>query len=115
MNIEHLLRPVEILLVDDNPGDVRLMMEALRAAKAGNGARIAEDREPSPAGRRPDESRLSSPPSELILRDLNLPKNDGREVLTEIESVPNLRRIPVVILTSAGARKAENRHSRASC
>jgi CheY-like chemotaxis protein len=116
MDIDNLLKPVEILLVDDNPGDVRLMMEALRDARVVNNVFMGDD---VPSSATASDLRHQAPDllprSDLVLRDLNLPKRDGMEVLTEIENDPNLRRIPVVIVTSSGARQVKNHNSRANC
>lgn len=98
-------RQVEILMVEDNPGDVRITREAMRSSKVRNNLHVAEDgvealdflyRRGRFAGAvRPD----------LILLDLNLPKKDGHEVLAEIKQDPELRRIPVAILTSSEAEE----------
>jgi two-component system, chemotaxis family, response regulator Rcp1 len=96
-------RPIEILMVEDNPGDVRLTREALKGGKVWNQLNVVEDgvaaldylhrRPPYEGARRPD----------LILLDLNLPKKDGREVLAEVKSDASLKLIPVVVLTSSQA------------
>jgi chemotaxis family two-component system response regulator Rcp1 len=103
--MQHALkvRPIEILLVEDNPGDVRLTQEALKDAKVANTMHIVEDgvaaldflyrRAPYDAAPRPD----------LILLDLNLPKKNGREVLEQIKQDEQLKCIPVVILTTSQA------------
>ncbi len=94
-------RPIEILLVEDNPGDVRLTIEALRESKVRNNLQVASDgvqaldRLRTAGAIRPD----------LILLDLNLPKKDGREVLAEIKADPTLKTIPVVILTTSSAEQ----------
>lgn len=98
-------RPIEILLVEDNPGDVRLTREALKDAKVSNTLHVIEDgaaaldylyrRGPYSNAARPD----------LILLDLNLPKKNGREVLQEIKQDAQLKVIPVVILTSSQAEE----------
>jgi chemotaxis family two-component system response regulator Rcp1 len=93
--------PIEILLVEDNPADVRLTVEVFKQAKLRNVLHIAEDGETAlamlrdPARRRPD----------LILLDLNLPGIDGREVLQDIKSDPALLSIPVCILTTSRAEQ----------
>jgi CheY-like chemotaxis protein len=99
------VRPIEILLVEDNPGDVRLTVEALRDGKIENALTVARDGEEAMAilsgdPGRSDAAHPATPP-DLILLDLNLPKKDGREVLTEIRANPQLRRIPVAILTAS--------------
>lgn len=98
-------RPVEILLVEDNPGDVVLTKEAFKAAKIVNNILIAKDGEMALdiLQKKGGHKKTASP--DLILLDLNLPKKDGREVLEEIKNDERLRRIPVVILTSSKAEK----------
>ncbi len=91
--------PIEILLVEDNPADVRLTQEALREGKVRNNLSIARDGEEALAFLR----REGTPRPDLILLDLNLPRRDGREVLKEIKSDPALRTIPVVVLTTSEA------------
>lgn len=91
--------PIEILLVEDNPADVRLTQEALREGKVKNNLSVARDGEEALAFlRREGQAR-----PDLILLDLNLPRRDGREVLKEIKADPELRRIPVVVLTTSSA------------
>src|SRR5262245_6603635 len=114
MNYKNLLRPVEILLVDDNPGDVQLMMNALREAQVVKSATHAETAAPSADGPSQRAEAQPLPTSDLVLRDLNLPKNDGLEILTEIENDPHLRQMPVVIVTSSGARQAKSHLPRAN-
>ena len=96
-------RPVEILLVEDNPGDVRLTIEALREGKVHNNLNVAEDGEEALAFLRREGSYARAPRPDLILLDLNLPRKDGREVLAEIKADPRLKTIPVVILTTSKA------------
>jgi len=98
-------QPIEILLVEDNPGDVRLTVEGLREAKVTNKLNVVYDGEEAIAFlRREGKFRKASRP-DLILLDLNLPKKDGREVLEEIKEDADLRRIPVVILTTSNSIK----------
>lgn len=94
-------RPIEILLVEDNLGDIRLTEEALREAKVWNRINKVEDGIEALAFLRKQGNYTSVPRPDLILLDLNLPKKDGREVLGEIKEDPNLRRIPVVVLTTS--------------
>lgn len=101
MNARFASRPVEILMVEDNPGDVRLTQEALRDAKVRNNMRVAEDGVVALEMLRKQGEHAQSPRPDLVLLDLNLPKVDGREVLQEIKDDPALRRIPVVILTTS--------------
>jgi CheY-like chemotaxis protein len=96
------VRPVDVLLVDDNPADVRLTREALKDAKVVNRLSVAADGEEAMAFLR--EHAGSSRP-DLILLDLNLPRKDGREVLAEIKADPELKRIPVVVLTTSRAEE----------
>jgi CheY-like chemotaxis protein len=94
-------RPIEILLVEDNPGDVRLTVEALRDNKVRNNMIVAQDGAEAMAILRREGQYADSPRPDLILLDLNLPKIDGREVLRRIKDDQKLRVIPVVILTSS--------------
>jgi two-component system, chemotaxis family, response regulator Rcp1 len=98
-------RPVEILLVEDNPGDVRLTREALKEAKVHNNLSVVGDGVEAMAFLRRQGSCGSAPRPDIVLLDLNLPKKDGREVLAEVKSDPDLRRIPVVILTTSKAEE----------
>jgi CheY-like chemotaxis protein len=98
-------RPIEILLVEDNPGDVRLTIEALKEGKVRNNLSVARDGVEALTflHRQGSFSEASRP--DLILLDLNLPKKDGREVLADIKNDPVLRRIPVVVLTTSKAEE----------
>jgi CheY-like chemotaxis protein len=96
-------RPVEILLVEDNAADVRLTVEALRESRVQNNMHVASDGVRAMSFLRREESYTTAPRPDLILLDLNLPRKDGREVLAEIKQDPDLRRIPVVILTTSEA------------
>jgi two-component system, chemotaxis family, response regulator Rcp1 len=100
-----LERGIEILLVEDNPGDVRLTQEALKDGKILNNLNVVSDGVEAMAFLHREGKYADAPRPELILLDLNLPKKDGREVLAEIKSQPNLKRIPVVILTSSAAEQ----------
>lgn len=98
-------RSVEILLVEDNVGDVRLTREAFKESKLANRLHVVTDGEAAMAFlRRQDPYREAVRP-DLILLDLNLPRKDGREVLAEIKADEHLRRIPVVILTTSRAEQ----------
>jgi CheY-like chemotaxis protein len=99
------VRPIEILLVEDNPGDVRLTMEALREAKVHNRVNVARDGVEAMAFLRREGNNGDAPRPDLILLDLNLPKKDGREVLAEIKADSRLKNIPVVILTTSHAEQ----------
>ena len=98
-------KPVEILLVEDNPGDVDLTMEALENSKIRNTVSVAGDGEEAMAFLRRTGKHTAAPRPDLILLDLNLPKKDGREVLAEIKADEDLKRIPVVILTTSQAEE----------
>ena len=97
--------PIEILLVEDNPGDARLTREALRDAKVRNRLHVAADGVDALAFLRREGKHAAVPKPDLILLDLNLPKKDGREVLDEIKRDDGLRHIPVVILTTSQAER----------
>jgi two-component system, chemotaxis family, response regulator Rcp1 len=97
-------RPIEILLVEDNPGDVRLTMEALRESQVNNHLYVARDGVEALSFLREDKAAGQAGP-DLILLDLNLPRKDGREVLAEIKADPALRSIPVVVLTTSHAEQ----------
>jgi chemotaxis family two-component system response regulator Rcp1 len=94
-------RPVEILLVEDSPGDVRLTREALREGKIRNNLSVVPDGVEAMAFLRREGRYAGAPRPDVILLDLNLPRKDGREVLVEIKADDRLRRIPVVILTTS--------------
>ena len=96
-------RPIEILLVEDNAADVRLTIEALREGKVRNSLTIARDGEEALAVLQRRGEHATAPRPDLILLDLNLPKKDGREVLAIVKEDPDLRRIPVVVLTTSSA------------
>ena len=97
--------PVEILLVEDNPGDVRLTREAWKEGKFRNNLHVAEDGVEALAFLRKQGRHVGAVRPDLILLDLNLPRKDGREVLAEIKQDPNLKHIPVVILTTSKAEQ----------
>jgi CheY-like chemotaxis protein len=92
-------RPIEILLVEDNPGDVRLTQEALKEGKVLNHLSVVRDGVEVMLFLNRKEKYKDAPRPDLIWLDLNLPKKNGREVLGEIKGNPDFRRIPVVILT----------------
>ena len=98
-------RPIEILLVEDNPGDVRLAREALSEAKVRNHLSVAVDGVEAMAFLRREGSYGAAPRPDIVLLDLNLPRKDGRQVLSEVKTDPGLRRIPVVILTTSKAEE----------
>ena len=98
-------RPVEILLVEDNAGDVRLAREGLRECKLLNNLSVAEDGVKAMAFLRREGEHAHAPRPDLIMLDLNLPRKDGREVLNEIKEDEKLKQIPVVILTTSKAEE----------
>jgi CheY-like chemotaxis protein len=97
--------PIEILLVEDNAGDARLAQEALKDSKILNNVHVAEDGVEAMAFLHRQGKFAESPRPDMVLLDLNLPKKDGRQVLSEIKSDEVLRRIPVVILTTSKAEE----------
>ena len=103
MRIDPASRPVEILLVEDNPGDVRLTQEGLHEGKIHNHLSVASDGIEALAFLHRQGKYVDAPRPDLILLDLNLPRKDGREVLAEIKADHDLRRIPVVVLTTSSA------------
>ncbi len=105
MNEQKRSTPVEILLVEDNPGDVRLTQEALKESKVTNNLSVAEDGVEALAFLKREGKYADAPHPDLLLLDLNLPKKDGRELLEEIKADENLRRIPVVVLTTSKAEE----------
>lgn len=97
--------PINILLIEDNPADIRLTQEVLKEGKINNVLNIATDGEEALCYLNKEGEFASSPTPDIILLDLNLPKKDGREVLSEIKSNPKLSQIPVIILTTSTAEK----------
>jgi len=97
--------PVEILLVEDNPGDVRLTKEALREGKVYNNLHWAKDGVEALEFLRREGKHADAPRPDIILLDLNLPKKDGREVLSSIKNDDRFKQIPVVILTTSEAEE----------
>jgi CheY-like chemotaxis protein len=97
--------PIEILLVEDNPGDMRLTKEALKEGKVYNNLHWARDGVEALEFLRRDGKHAKAPRPDIILLDLNLPKKDGREVLSVIKSDDQLKHIPVVVLTTSKAEE----------
>jgi CheY-like chemotaxis protein len=95
--------PIEILLVEDSPGDVRLTQEALRDAKVQNNLHIASDGMEAKNFLWRQGKHANAPRPDLILLDLNLPKKSGQEILEDVKLDPSLKSIPVVILTTSEA------------
>lgn len=100
-----LVRPIEILLVEDSPSDADLTEEALSDGKVLNNLHWVEDGVEALAFLRRQGKHANAPRPDLILLDLNLPKKDGREVLAEIKADPNLKRIPAIVLTTSAAER----------
>jgi two-component system, chemotaxis family, response regulator Rcp1 len=98
-------RPVEILLVEDNPGDERLTREALKEGKVYSNLHWVKDGVEAMEFLRRQGKYSSVPRPDIILLDLNLPKKDGREVLQDIKNDPELKRIPVVVLPTSKAEE----------
>ena len=97
--------PIEILLVEDNPGDVRLTREALKEGKVYSNLHTVKDGVEAMDFLRHQGKFKDVPRPDIILLDLNLPRKDGREVLEEIKSDDELKRIPVVVLTTSKAEE----------
>jgi CheY-like chemotaxis protein len=98
-------REVQILLVEDNPADVRLTVEALRVAKVANQLHVVDDGETAIAYLRQREPYCDASRPDIVLLDLNLPRLDGRDVLADIKSDPDLASIPILVLTSSAAEE----------
>jgi CheY-like chemotaxis protein len=99
------MKAIDILLVEDNPGDARLTREALQFSKVRNALHHARDGEEALEFLRREGRFANAPTPDMILLDLNLPRKDGREVLEVIKADPKLMHIPVVILTSSQAEE----------
>ena len=102
---ERAAPPVEILLVEDNPGDVRLTKEALKEGKVYNNLHWAKDGVEALEFLKQQGKHAKAPRPDIILLDLNLPKKDGREVLALIKKDADLKHIPVVVLTTSEAEE----------
>ena len=96
---------MEILLVEDNPGDIRLTQEAFRDGKIANNMSVVTDGVEAMTFLHQENEYADAPRPDIILLDLNLPKKDGREVLAELKQDPDLRRIPVIVLTTSKAEQ----------
>lgn len=94
---------IQILLVEDNPGDVRLTKEALRGARVANELHVVGDGEEAIEFLRQRGNHADAPRPDIVLLDLNLPRIDGVEVLADIKSDPDLAKIPIIVLTSSSA------------
>jgi chemotaxis family two-component system response regulator Rcp1 len=102
---ERVAPPVEILLVEDNPGDVRLTQEALKEGKVYNNLHWAKDGVEALEFLKRKGKHAKAPRPDIILLDLNLPKKDGREVLAVVKNDADLKHIPVVVLTTSEAEE----------
>ena len=96
-----MVKPIEILLVEDNPVDVMITKNAFNAGRVCNNLHVVEDGEEAMDFLHKRGKYSSAPTPEIILLDLNLPKKDGREILAEVKADPSLRRIPVIVLTTS--------------
>ena len=105
MNMKTFGNDIDILLVEDNLGDVRLTLEAFKEGKLHNKVSVVNDGVEAMAFLRKEGQYADSPRPDIILLDLNMPRKDGREVLEEIKGDPYLRRIPVIILTTSEAEE----------
>ncbi len=105
MDSKNMVRSVDILLIEDNPGDVDLTRDAFEESKMNNSLYVVEDGEEAIEFLYKKGKYSDAPRPELIILDLNLPKKDGREVLEEIKVDDNLKRIPIVILTTSKAEE----------
>lgn len=105
METQQTGKPIDILLVEDSPGDVRLAIEALKDSKIRNILHAVKDGIEAMDFLFKRGQHAQAPRPDLILLDLNLPRKDGRQVLAEIKSDPDLKRIPVVILTISRAEE----------
>ena len=98
-------KPIEILLVEDNPGDARLTVEGFKDAKVKNNITVVEDGMEALAYLHHEGAYANAVLPDLILLDLNMPKKDGREVLAELKADDKLKRIPVLVFTVSSADK----------
>ncbi|MCX7596708.1 MAG: response regulator [Fischerella sp.] len=105
MNISTDFMPIEVLLIEDNPGDVELTKIALEDSKISVNLNVVEDGVEAIAFLRREGKYAQVTHPDIVLLDLNLPKKDGREVLAEIKADDNLKRIPVVVLTTSQAEE----------
>ena len=100
-----LARQIEVLLVEDDPGDVLMTREAFEDHKVQNQLHVVNDGVEAMAFLRREGEHADAPRPDLVLLDLNLPRRNGREVLLDVKSDPELRRIPIVILTTSEAEE----------
>jgi CheY-like chemotaxis protein len=105
MSVSQPTRPIEVLLVEDDPGDVLMTREAFQDYKVANQLHVVQDGADAMAFLRGEGDYAGAPRPDLVLLDLNLPRMDGREVLQAIKSDPELAMIPVVVLTTSEAEE----------
>ncbi|MFC5997287.1 response regulator [Quadrisphaera sp. GCM10027208] len=98
-------RPIDVLLVEDDPGDVLMTREAFEDNKVANNLYVVNDGVMAMEFLRKEGQYADAPTPDLVLLDLNLPRMDGREVLAALKEDPELRRIPVVVLTTSEAEE----------
>lgn len=105
MNFTTMSQPFEILLLEDNPGDIELIREAFQESRINYRLSVVRDGEAAIAFLHRQGKYTNAPRADLILLDLNVPKIDGRQVLAEIKNDPYLRRIPVIVLSTSAAEQ----------
>ena len=105
MNTKDSSQPIHILLIEDNPGDIRLTKEVLKEGKITNSLSVVMDGEEAILFLKKQGQYINAPAPDIILLDLNLPKKDGREVLAEIKFDSKLMLIPVIVLTTSSAEQ----------
>ena len=105
MSYQSTIRPINILLVEDNPGDIRLTKEVLKEGKIRNELNVVVDGEEAISYLKKLDKFKDADTPDIILLDLNLPKKDGREVLAEIKENEKLKTIPVIVLTTSSSEK----------
>ena len=105
MSSQPVPQPIEVLLVEDDPGDVLLIQEAFEDNKLHNNLHVVNDGEQAVAYLRREGEYADCPRPDLVLLDLNLPRKDGREVLAEVKADEELRTIPIVVLTTSDAEE----------
>ena len=103
MSLDDEVKPIEVLLVEDDPGDVLMTREAFAEHKVRNNLNVVSDGAEALAYVRREPPYADAPRPDLVLLDLNLPRRDGREVLAEMKTDPALRDIPIVVLTTSAA------------